>query len=481
MTFSDKEVRQLNIITSSRQAFPEISVPDVSKYYSEHIERWKDIFENSPSWRKIKRSGLYKKEKRNLKRLNVAKCLCDTFSDMTFSEQCNITIDNEQYQKYVNDVLEVNGFWNNLPELISSAYALGGCCMKVYAENNKPVINYVHADRFVPCEWNGKRITGGIFQSIISKNDSIYTICELYSSGKVRNRLFKSKSAENIGTECSLSEIFGNVEGNIFYNSETPMFSYFKPCVSNNAEYDTPLGMSIYANCMDTLEALDIAFDSFSREFILGKKRIIVPASSIQVVTDIDSGKQVRYFDADDEVFTALSCEDGENLRITDNTVSLRVAEHVSAINALLNILCFQVGLSAGTLSFDAVQGMKTATEIISQNSKTARTIKCNKNLLIETIEDTINAIIALGKNLGQLPETEYSLTVGFNDNIVIDDNTLIDNNIKLVQAGLKSKISAIMEIMKCDEKTATLELQRISKEQSVTGLSVDDFAGDKE
>lgn len=40
------------------------------------------------------------------------------------------------------------------------------------------------------------------------------------------------------------------------------MFGYFKPSVSTNVEYDIPLGMSIYANAMDTLAALDVAFDS---------------------------------------------------------------------------------------------------------------------------------------------------------------------------------------------------------------------------
>lgn len=472
-----------DIITSNKKAFPEVTVPDVGNYYSEHMNVWKDIFENEPPWQSVKRSGLYNKGNRILKKLNVAKCLCDEFSALTFSEQCNITIDNEQYQEYVDKALEHNGFWDNVPELITSCYALGGGCMKVYAKDGNPTINYIHADKFVPTSWTGKRVTSGIFQSVTCKGDFIYTLCEMYTPGKVQNKLFKSKTADDIGNECSLSELYSeDVSNNVIYEGvDVPMFGYFKPSVSNNAEYDTPLGMSVYANAMNTLEALDVAFDSFSREFVLGKKRIIVPASSVQTVVDPESGKQVRYFDADDEVFTALSQEDGEKQKIVDNTVDLRIEEHVQAINALLNILCFQVGLSAGSLSFDAVQGLKTATEIISQDSKTARTIKCNKNLLTETLEDVINAVIALGVCLGQIPKSEYNVTIGWQDNIVIDDNTVIDNNIKLVQAGLKSKISAIMEVLKCDEETAQKELERITKEQSVVGLNVDDFIGGDE
>lgn len=137
-----------------------------------------------------------------------------------------------------------------------------------------------------------------------------------------------------------------------------------------------------------------------------------------------------------------------------------------------------QTGLSAGTFSFDVQQGMKTATEIISQESKTARTVKNNKNLLTEMIETVVHALIQLGVMSGEISAREYSVTVGWNDNIIIDDNTLIDNNIKLVSAGLKSKIKAIMEVQKCDEATAREELERMSQESG--GGDIADFFGDE-
>lgn len=468
----------MDIITSCKQAFPDIRVPDAAHYYSEHIAVWKDIFENNPPWKSVRRSGLYNRGNRPLKRLNTAKCLCDEFAALTFSEQCNITIDDAQYQQYVLDVLENNSFWDSMPDLIASAYAFGGAAVKVYANDRLPVLDYIRTDRFVPTEWMGKRVRGGIFQST-QCSDKIYTLCERYAAdGQVYNKLFRSDSANDLGTECQLSELDIKAQPKTDYGAGVPMFGYFKPSISSNVEYEIPLGMSVYANAMDTLAALDVAFDSFYREFILGKKRIIVPSAAVQTVTDPDSGQLVRYFDADDEVFTALSAEEGDALKVTDNTMELRVDEHVRAINALLNILCFQTGLSAGALSFDAVQGLKTATEVISQDSKTARTIKCNKNMLTEMLEDVIHAIVSLGVWLHQLPKKAYTVTVGWQDNVVVDDNTLIDNNIKLVQAGLKSKVSAIMEVLKCDEDTARQELERIASEQSVSGLSVDDLMG---
>lgn len=454
-------------ISEIKAAFTDVHIPDIDSYYSDKIKNWQNIFEGHPPWEMVRAHGLKKKEERKMNMLNTAKVLCDCFSDLTFSEQVDITLDNKAYQKYIDTQLNANGFWKKIPDLLSSAYALGGCCVKVFAENKKPRIDYIHADKFIPVGWNGAGIFDGIFSAVTVKEGKYYTFVERQSKGKAEYKLFKSTDTGSLGAEVQLSELYKNLPPAVEYGSDQPMFSYFKPAVSNNCEYDVPLGMSIYANAIDTLKALDVAFDSFSREFILGKKRIIVPASSVKTVTDTESGEAVRYFDVNDEAFVALNLEDAENSKIIDNTVELRVEEHVAAINALLNILCFQVGLSAGTLSFDAVQGVKTATEVISQDSKTQRTIKSNKNLLTEMIEGMVHSLIALGVWLGDLTRKKYTVTVGWQDNVVIDDNTLLDNTIKAFSSGLMDRITAIMKVNKCDEKTAAEIAEKIKAENA--------------
>lgn len=449
-----------------------------SAYYSDCIARWKSVYENQPAWKTVKKGGLFSRGDRQLLRLNMAKVLCDELSSLTFSEQCEITLDNKEYQFYVDRALNGNGFWKQLPELLCTAYAFGGCVLKCYLEDNQPRIDYIIADRFIPTKWNGRGVSEGIFISTTGSGKIFYHLLEYQTAGRSEFKLFKSSSGNALGSETALSELYPELSPAVKYPGNVPMFAYFKPFVSNNEEYDTPLGVSVFANALDTLRSLDTVFDSFLREFVLGKKRIIVPSSCIRTVINPEKGTSERYFDADDEAFVALKNDSENDLKITDNTVELRVDQHIGAINAYLNILCMQTGLSAGTFSFDVQHGMKTATEIISQESKTARTVKNNKNLLTETIKEIVRALIVLGRMSGELSEREYSVTVGWNDNIIIDDNTLIDNNIKLVSAGLKSKIKAIMEVQKCDEETAKKELGRISQEASVSGSAMDFFGG---
>lgn len=448
-----------------------------SEYYSACIDKWRRIYRDDPEWRQTAKGGLFSRGKRQLLRLNMAKVLCDNLAALTFSEQCEITLDRPEYQEYINSALNANGFWKQLPELLSKSYAMGGGVLKCYLSGGKPRIDYITADRFVPVNWDGSGVQSGILSGTYTRGEDYFHLLEFMQPGRSEFKLFKAASDSELGRECPLAEMFPDLQNPVVYEGGKPVFAYFRPFVSNNSDYDTPLGMSVYANCTDTLRALDTVFDSFQREFVLGKKRIIVPSSCVQTIIDPDTAEAVRYFDADDEAFIALRHEDGESLKITDNTTELRIEQHVSAINAYLNILCMQTGLSAGTFSFDVQLGMKTATEIISQESKTARTVKSNKNLLSETIETIVHALIQLGVMSGELSRHEYSVTVTMPDGIITDDDTNIDRVVKLYSAGLISRKKALMDIYRVDENTAE-ELAEAAARESAVGNA--DFFGDE-
>lgn len=68
----------------------------------------------------------------------------------------------------------------------------------------------------------------------------------------------------------------------------------------------------------------------------------------------------------------------------------------------------------------------------------------------------------------------EFEATVDFDDSIIEDTNSIIDKNIKLVNAGLRSKKAAIMEINKCNEAEAQKELDEIAKDAQITGSDID-------
>ena len=235
--------------------------------------------------------------------------------------------------------------------------------------------------------------------------------------------------------------------------------------------------MSVYGNALETLHALDICYDSLVNEFRLGKKRIIVPARCVRTVVDPGTGAPRRYFDPRDEVYEAFASDEKDELKVQDNSVELRVEEHVAALNAFLGVLCLQLGFSVNTFSFDERGGIRTATEVVSENSKTYKTIRTVQNQLIPALEHMTRNIIDVAALYGvewegvpveALAAGGYEVKVSFDDGVTQDRQTNLKEGVMLVGAGLLSKFTFLTDRkygQGLTEQEALAELERIREE----------------
>jgi A118 family predicted phage portal protein len=399
-----------------------------------------------------------------------------------------------------------------MQEAIEEGLALGGQALKVWAEarhdekgnelpdTRKIMIGYCMADQFIPIAWDNARVTEGVFVSRIARGGYYYTRLEWHkwqgltyviTNELYRSEIQKGKTPEEtqdiLGVRYPLSEIYPYLDEVTEIPVEESLFSYWRTPIANNLDDNSPLGMSIYGNALETLRALDICYDSFVREFRLGKKRIIVPARAVRSVVDPESGRLVRYFDASDETYEALASDTPDDLKITDNSVELRVEEHIAAINAFLSILCLQTGFSAGTFTFDQHTGLKTATEVVSENSKTYKTIKTIQNQIRPAIEHLVRNIIDVailygmdyeGQPIERLAAPGYNVSITFDDGITQDRQTNINEGVMLVGAGLLSKYTFMTDAKYGQGLTpeeATAELERIANENK--GQMIDPLA----
>lgn len=422
---------------------------------------WRAVYSGHPPWEYVKRSGLYGRGERKIFALGCGKVLCDTLSMLTFSNQADIIVGDSLVQSFVTDVLDSCGFWENMPSFLSRAFGMGGGVVRSCISGGEVCIDFIGADSFLPLGQDKGRINSGIFRSAVVKDGKPLTLYERHTAVNGGTVISRELYGDNGSCQLELS-VIGLSERDELIGT-APMFSYFRPVLPDPSE-GSLCGISVLDGCMDTLRAIDTVFDSFIREFILGRKRIIVPSSCIRTVVDPDSGRVSRYFDADDEVYQALKCDEEQDLKIIDNTTELRVKEHTEAINTLLDLLCFQTGLSEGTLSFSSA-GVKTAAEIRSMKERTEMTMQQDRALCAEFLEGVVRSIISCGIICGKLPDTAPDIRISFIDTETTDRGEIIDRNIKLVRAGLRSELAAVMNINDCTEEEAEKELERIRKE----------------
>lgn len=493
-------------------------VPAFNQFYYFGIFPWKYIYRGYYKlWHRIDAPTIENPYgKRDLERMDAAKAACAELAGMIWSEQCEVHVSQgtgeaQPLNDFVHDVLEKNAFWTKMQEHIEQSLALGGGAIKAWYEERRdsagnPIpgsgeikLGFCMADQFVPTAWDNAKVTEGVFISRQAKGGYYYTRLEWHKwdglTYWITNELYRSekKESENpraaepqdiLGFRYPLNTIYPLLaETTPMEGLSGSLFAYYRTAQANNLDDNSPLGVSIYANAMSTLKALDICYDSFIREFVLGKKRIIVPAQCINTVVDPETGAMRRYFDATSEVYEALSTDNPDSLKISDNTVELRVEEHVAAINAFLSILCLQLGFSAGTFTFDRAQGLKTATEVISENSKTYKTIKGHQMQIKTAINQIVNAIIQVaalydvqweGKSIRALAAQPWESNVVFDDSILQDRQTNISEGVLLCGNGLMSKKRFLVETLGMTEEEALRELEDIQNEGAVSGGVLD-------
>lgn len=409
------------------------------------VSSWEDIYRGGGDWRYTRKGGINGGSRR-VASLGAAKALCAELSRLCFSEGAQVCSADPQTEQFLRGVLEQNRFTERFPAFLESVMALGGGAVKVYWDGGIK-LDFITAESFIPTHWDTRSITGAAFASKITENGKGYILAESqHMDGGdlvVENRLFSES-----GAEAKLSELFPALpERSVIKGIEKPLFVYFSADRGSNSECPL-LGASVFAGATDTLRAIDTVFDSLHREFILGKKRIIVPSYAIRGEYD-ENGDIRRYFDVNDEVFQAMSVSDTEELKFTDNTAELRVEEHTSALAALIDLLCMQAGLSEGALSYKD-GSIRTATEVVSRNSKTYRTQAHLRGVVSAGVSQVLELVCILGKMCGELSDSAAeTASVMFADGAAEDDSARCDRALKLYNAGVISKARALSQIYK--------------------------------
>ena len=509
-----------NVNLFKKDVFELNGVPAFREYYTLFIFVWQAIYKGFyRAWHEIDVHTIKdpKGKKRHLATMNAGKMACSQMARYVWNEQCAIHAsmrnapEDDPLDGFLQYVLKDNRFFTAFGDLLEKSFALGGGALKEWVEipkdengndigEGKVRIGYTMASQFVPTAWDNSRVNAGIFISREARDGYYYTVVEWHrldgTTYRVTNDLYRMpiKEAEEpqniLGWWYPLNEMYPLLSPDTtIENVQNAFFQYIRPFGANYADDNSPLGMSIYAPAMNTLHGIDIMFDSLQREFVLGKKRIIAPARAMKQVGGI-GGRLQRYFDADDEVWEALATDNPEDLKIVDNSVGLRVNEHIQGINGDLAILCSQIGFDPGTLSFDASKGLKTATEVISENSKTFGTVKAHENIIRDSLRQMVDAIFELavhygltweGKTIESLIAGGYEVAVTFDDSIIEDKNAEINQGIALTGAGLMSKKRFLTDVLGMTEEDADKELAQIGEERKVNAVTVDRLFGGME
>lgn len=448
------------------------------------IAMWKELYKGKyDGWHNLTYKHNGETIRREMLSLGMPKVTANYLAKLIFNEKAQISIDDESADTFVQNTLADNGFYKNFKRYLESCMAMGGMAMKVYHDGRGNVkIAYAVADAFLPISNDSEHIDEGVFINKFRKNGKYYTLLEWneWADNKyvITNELYMADNSNEIGVKVPLELLFKDLQPKMEFTSVTrPFFVYLKPNIANNKDETSPLGLSVYANALDTLKFLDTTFDAYYQEIVLGKKRVMVPINMTKPTKGVD-GSHNQVFDTRDEVFHVYDPKtiDSEGNAVKDISVDIRAESFISSLNAQLRIYSMQIGLSPGTFTFDE-QGLKTATEVVSEKSDTYQTKNDHSLLVEEALKELIISILEVGKLIGAYNGEivdQSTITIDFDDSIAQDEDTTINRWTNAKNQGMVPTTIAIQRAFGITEEQAKKWFEMIQAEKKLSATQND-------
>lgn len=382
--------------------------------------------------------------------MGMAKKVSEDWANLLMNEKVQITLEGEKEQDFFDAVCSDNNFLVKssemqemkaalgtvayVPRIVGASVNAGTGKLEGKAEGIK--LDYCTAENIFPLSWeNGKVIECAFSTSkVINKDTYLYLQIHRLDANReyvIENVLFKDQNGQLSEVDNSTVKGFENVPTVVNTGSKDRQFVIDRLNIANNVDVSLPMGVSVFANAIDNLKGVDVAYDSYINEFVLGKKRIMVKPEATK---DID-GDPV--FDPNDTVYYVLP-EDSQNGSMIEQVdMTLRTQEHNAGLQDMLNVLSSKCGFGENHYKFDKGTIM-TAKEVVSNNQTLQRSLHKHEIILLDVLQELSKIILRLGNTyMGLNLNEDTKITIGFDDSVFVNrEEVLADMRID-VQSGL--------------------------------------------
>ncbi|MBT0947641.1 phage portal protein [Streptococcus lutetiensis] len=429
-------------------------------------------------------------KRRKFNHLPIARTASKKIASLVYNEQAEITSDNKSVDEFISYTLDNDRFNKNFERYLESGLALGGLAMRPYVDGDRIRVAFVQAPVFLPLQSNTQDVSNAaiLTKAIQSegRKNVYYTLVEFHewvtADGKeqgstkdksyyrITNELYKSDISDALGQRVNLSELYPDLEPvTMFKDLSRPLFTYLKTPGMNNKDINSPLGLSIFDNAKTTIDFINRTYDEFMWEVKMGQRRVIIPEQLTKLTAQREDGSITfkRRFETGQNIYTQLGGGDMDANSIKDITTPIRSNDYIAAISEGLKLFEMQIGVSAGMFSFDG-KSMKTATEVVSENSDTYQMRNSIAALVEQSIKELCVSICELGKATGlykgEIPELE-DISVNLDDGVFTDRNAELAYWMQMVSAGFAPQRLGIQKTLNVSEEEAKDYLAEINGE----------------
>lgn len=408
--------------------------------------------------------------------MNMGKKVSEDWANLLMNEKVSITLEGDKEQEFFDFVSVFNNFDVKANEMQEMKFGLGTVAYVVrpdvvsVKETTGSVIgaksiriDYVTAPNIFPISWSNGYVRECAFTSSSVVDGKKYLYINTHTmeddgTYRIENLLMLDKEGYLSDVPLRSVKGFENVQPIVKTGSNQRWFVIDRPNIANNVDFTLPMGISAFANAIDQLKGVDIAYDSYVNEFVLGKKRIMVKPGAIKTI----DGEPV--FDPNELYYYVLPEDTSDGNIIQPIDMSLRTQEHSTGIQDMLNALSSKCGFGENHYRFDS-GSIATATQVISENSTMFRTIKKHEIILESVLKELVRIILRIGNSFLHMGLNEdVEVSIDFDDSIIENKEQEEARVYMMLNAGLMRPEEARSILMNEDIETARAALPRMDE-----------------
>lgn len=373
-------------------------------------------------------------------RLSVkpASKVCKSWASLLMNEYTQVQCENEECNEWLADYYDRTKFWSLGQGLVKDAFGLGtgGWAMWVDTSARKVLARRYKVNMTLPLSWDDDGVTECAFCSKATVKGKTVTQLQMHLKGDdgyvIRTVVF-DENGDVIEQEGVITDLETGCP--------TPTFAIVRPAGDNGIVEGSPYGVSVFADAIDAIKAVDLAYDAIFSEVDVGKMRVFL--SDLLLELDDDNGKSdekrvIPFGKSDCAIFRRVASN--EDL-VKEFAPALRTEAQVKAYRIALQSLGDNTGFGLKYFDIDESGGIRTATEVSSDNSELMRNIRMHENVLGDAIAQISRAVLHCArKYVDESIPAEGNVTVNFDDSIIQDTAAEKAQDMAEVAAGLMNK-----------------------------------------
>lgn len=386
----------------------------ISSAMEQKLKECSDIYRGEPYWMDTED---------HVKTINFAKTICSETARLT-TLGISIKFDGSVRSEWLQKQIDKEFF--NIRNWVEYAAAFGTVVLKPNGES----IDLYTPGKFKITDQHDGETTGVVFvnQDYRPENKKYYTRLEyhrflddgLYA---ITNKCFIGDSENDLKKTIAIEETpwSGLMEEVVIQNMISPLYAVLKTPLANNIDINSPLSLPIFADAIEELKDLDVAYSRNSKEIYDSKRTVLIDSDRL-----LPSGRKIdsisgKAFEAKRQELNLPDYVKNVYGNGTDDfyqeiNPSLSTTERLNGINALLSQIGFKCGFSNGYFVFNEKTGMVTATQVEADDRRTIQFIKDVRDKLEKCLNDLIYAINVFADLYDLAPLGDYEVAYDFGD-----------------------------------------------------------------